>query len=271
MPSTLRLRGYAILIIVGTFVACASNPYSRFYVSSAQPGRAATVSPRATIEVLHGNDPDQDFLPMLENGYAFLGSSNFNGPAARARQALEQAQQVGATTVVLYGKYSGTVTGSVPIVLPNQPTTATTSEHGTVTGPGGTAVYSGTAVTTVSGGSTTYNIPYRVVRYDQFASFWARAKTPILGVYYRDLNQDERSALQRNRGVVATAVVKGTPAFAADILRGDILLQVAGTDVLDVNHMNSLMQANAGRLVVLQLVRAGVMKTLNVQLNQRQE
>jgi S1-C subfamily serine protease len=267
MLSTVRPQAWMILLGTIAFTACASNPYSQFYVDRAQSGRSIPASPSETIQVLHGNDPDQDFVSMAENGFALLGFANFNGPAARVGQALDQGQRVGATIVVLYGKYTGTVTGSVPIVLPNQPITATTSEHGIVSGPGGTAVYSGTAVTTISGGSTAYNIPYRVDRYDQFASFWAKAKPPILGVYSRDLDQAERSALQRNRGVVVTAVVKGSPAFASDILRGDILLQVEGTEVLDVNQMNSLLLANAGRRVVIQVMRSGAITALNVQLN----
>jgi hypothetical protein len=268
MISQTRFHLWVIVLAFLAFIACASNPYSKFYVNRARPSQAVPAVPGATIEVLRGNDPSQDFLSMLENGFTLLGFSSFNGPTARVGQAIDQGRQVGASTVVLYGKYSGTVSGSIPIVLPNQPTTATTSERGTIYGPGGTTVYSGTAVTTLSGGTTAYNIPYRVDRYDQFASFWVKSKPPILGVYYRDLDQAERSALQRNRGVVVMAVVKGSPAFVSDILRGDVLLQVAGADVLDVQQMNSLLLSNAGKRVVLQLMRAGAMNILRVQLNE---
>ena len=166
---------------------------------------------------------------MLQNGFFYLGSSSFNGRAFSPDLAIEQAKNVGASTVVVYSRYLSTVTGNIPLVLPAPPTTATTSTQGTIYGSGGTATFSGTSNTTFSGGTTTYNIPYQVDRYDQAATYWAKGRTPVCGVYVRDLNDGERQHLQRNRGAV-----DGLPAFACVPRRhpsGDVIVRVAGNEI----------------------------------------
>lgn len=255
----------ALLALGFVATSCASNPYQKFYEPVAGATPARTSEP---VQVMRGNNPDLDMHALMQEGYEAVGFSSFNAPSVKVDLALEQARTVGASLVVLYGTYTGTVSGTVPLVLPSAPATTTTTAQGSVVGRGGVATYSGSSTSTTSGGTTTYSIPYSVDRYDQIAGFWIKGRPMSLGIYFRDLDATEKQALQRNRGVVVGVVVKGTPAFAADILEGDILLALDGTEILDFGHLGTLIGGKNGQKVTLSLLRNGVSKTIVVQTNQ---
>lgn len=264
-----------VSVLVGAalfVVACASNPFQKFYTPSQVRG---TLAPRAAsaneqVHILRGNNLEQDGIAMLQNGFFYLGSSSFNGRAFSPDLAIEQAKNVGASTVVVYSRYLSTVTGNIPLVLPAPPTTATTSTQGTIYGSGGTATFSGTSNTTFSGGTTTYNIPYQVDRYDQAATYWAKGRTPVCGVYVRDLNDGERRHLQRNRGAVVIAVLKNSPAFLADILRGDVIVRVAGNEIAGSQDLLDLLAQYAGKEVLIEIERDSGPKDITLKLNPKE-
>ena len=53
----------------------------------------------------------------------------------------------------------------------------------------------------------------------------------ILGAIWRNLPNEERSALGSNSGVYIELVVKDTPAFRNDVLAGDTLMKIDGVAV----------------------------------------
>ena len=248
--------------------ACASNPYHRFY--SGKTAASPEISGRITSQssppqIYSGTDQQQDYLHLLEDGYVPLGYAAFNGPIPPRWELLQQAKSIGAHLVILYGRFDRTVSGTTPLILPNPPTTAVTTVQGTATGPSGTVRYGGTATTTVPGGTSVYNMPYSVNRYEQFAGFWVKAKPPRLGVFYRPLNDSERRTLQRNGGVVVTAVVKSSPAFVANILTGDIVLRANDTDIQSPEQFTALL-SSVPSPVVLDIRRGQESKQLTIQL-----
>jgi len=94
--------------------------------------------------------------------------------------------------------------------------------YGSAYGYGGYASYSGTAYTTTYGSKTTY-IPYTVHRSDYLATYWIKMKPPIFGTHIKDLTPEIRQQIGSNKGMLVYAVIKGSPAFEADILKGDVL------------------------------------------------
>lgn len=250
-------------------VGCAGNPYQQFYegrTASAPVYAGRLVTAPLSPEIFRGGDQNADFIAMVEDGYLFLGYSSFNGTSATKSQVLEQARTVGAARVLVYSQHASTVTGTVPLVLPAQPTTAVTTAQGGVITPRGNATYTGTATTTVYGGTTTYQLPYRVDRYDQAASFWVKSKGARLGVYARDLSDEERRTLQRNGGATVVAIVKGSPAFAANILRGDIILMANDDAIQGWDSLVAFLDRSAGQEVSLRLVRAGQERVVSLRL-----
>lgn len=62
------------------------------------------------------------------------------------------------------------------------------------------------------------------------------------------------------------AVINDSPAFAADMLRGDIITSFAGEKVINPDQFFDLVIQNAGRSVQVEINRSGAVKTLLVQL-----
>jgi S1-C subfamily serine protease len=103
---------------------------------------------------------------------------------------------------------------------------------------------------------------------------------PMAGISARDLTQEERVALDGNKGVAVRAVVKGSPAYNADILRGDIIVSFAGTAVRQPDDLTSAVSRHAGTEVEIVILRKGrgeagqsthIEKTVRAKLNQRND
>jgi membrane-associated protease RseP (regulator of RpoE activity) len=188
--------------------------------------------------VSRGSNPQQDRIAMLEAGYMLLGSSSFTGSVPPPKALLEEARSVGASRVILYQRYQQTVSGGTSLALPGSTGGGAESSVG----------YHGSGTTAGQSGSAVREIPYSVKQYAQLATFWARARPPRVGIYYRPLNEGERGAVQRNGGVVVVAVVTGSPAEKAEILRGDIILRANGDDVQSPEQFGSTLQGATGSI-----------------------
>jgi hypothetical protein len=181
----------------------------------------SVVLPTGEPQVYRGNKPEQDALKMFEDNYNLIGYSLFNARNVDENSAVAQAKKVHAPVVILYSKYTGSVSGSIPLTLPDTQTSST-SLYGSAYGYGGYASYSGTAYTTTYGSKTTY-IPYTVHRSDYLATYWIKMKPPIFGTHIKDLTPEIRQQIGSNKGMLVYAVIKGSPAFEADILKSDVL------------------------------------------------
>jgi hypothetical protein len=254
--------------ILALALGCVSG-FKQFYVDQLGPNKGQVVISSGVPEVYSGRDPQQDSLTMVERGFVLAGTSNFNGPAASLEQARAQGQAVHAAVVMLYSRFTNTVTGTIYGTVPNPDQVVTTRQQGTVYGPGGTASYSGTSTTTIPGGYSVYTIPYTTARYDQMALFWMRAKPPIFGVFTRDLTSEERTKFLQKRGVIVTAVIQQSPAFEAAILHDDLLLTIGSDDLADAATFVSVVQKHAGQEVDVEFLRSGERHTVRVKLNER--
>jgi len=193
---------------------------------------------------------------MLENSYVLLGFSSFNAPHINQNQAIEQAKKVHAETVIVYSKYTHTLSGVTPV---SSPTSETTHHSGLLTTDGsiGSTPFSGstmfTGTSTTHGTQTTY-VPYNIQRYDYFSTYWIKIKTR-LGIYAIDLTQEIRDKIESNKGVCVGAVVKGSPAFTADVLKGDIIKKFNDVEIIDGKHFSDLFGAYNESIVRLEILR----------------
>lgn len=246
-----RLR----LLLPFLLVISGCNPYSQFYTGRAENilDNPKVIIPMDAPTLKRGFDAEADMTNMLENGYALIGYSSFNAGYANENGALEQAKKVHADTVIVYTEYSHKLSGSMPITAP-------TYHSGTIYDSGGFASYSGTSYT------TTY-VPYNVERYDYFATYWVKMKPPSLGIYFDDLTDELRKKVGSNKGIYITVVVKGSPAFNADLLSGDIIRKLNDTEVIDMAHFSKLGAENKEQQIKLEVFRDGKTIIKQIQLN----
>ena len=270
-------RFFYALALLG-LSACAVNGFQRYY--SPQPGADAA---RPLLEPFHGepqiytysDDPRADVMRAREAGYLLLGTSSFYGPPKTMTRGelVEQAKSVGASMILVHSQYKDTLSGTVPYTVANPPQISTVNTSGTVNsyGSGGyaTGTYSGQSTITSPGGSSTYQIPYSVTRNDVVATFWAHQDpaTIRLGVIFEALPENIRAQLQRNTGILAAAIIQGTPAFRANILRGDVITRIGGEEVTDAPGFSAQLKQFAGQTVDIELVRGGTSKIIKVTLN----
>lgn len=266
------MKRSAILVVALTLSGCV-NPYSKFY-QDRTGGMDVTKAPNVVLydgepKLYTGQNPDEDRQRMMENGYILVGISSFNGRNINFKKAKSQARDVHAEVVFCYSKYSGTNSGVMPVTVPNNQT-STTTMTGNAYGSGGSANFNGTATTNSYGTQTTF-VPYNVRRYEYFASYWVKSKTPIFGVRVTDPTDEQRKESGGNKGLAVIVVIKGSPAFRSDFFKGDMLKKIGDIDMYDVKDFNAALDKYQGQNVKVQLVRDGKELVKDVQFNQKPE
>jgi hypothetical protein len=276
----LLFRVVSLALAVGCLLSGCASGFAKFYTPD--PNAAATLksplilpAPKTPQIFLHSNDVQADAKRLREDGYIYIGSSSFYGPANRSNQsqAIEQGKKVGAAIVLFKTEYMDTQSGVVPYTVANPPVVSTVNTSGTVNayGSGGYAsgTYNSTGTITTPGGYSTYAIPYSVTRNTFFASYWVKEDVSKLhlGVQSVPLSDDLRRKLERNTGVMIAIVVHGTPAFRANVLEGDVVLKVNGSDVVDVPGFLAQLNQLAGQKITLDVLRGDQPRVISVTLN----
>jgi len=270
------------LFFLMALAGCATNPFKSFYNDRAD-GMNVLINPAAIItseepKLFRGTKLEEDNQKMMEDGYQLLGYSSFNSGNVNAKQATAYGKEIHASVVLFYTQYTNTLSGAMPLTLPDTQTTVVrgmgAAQHsGNIYGSSGrsamysgSTVYSGSATATTYGSRTTY-IPYNINRYDYLASYWIKMKPPVLGVFFNDLTPEIRKQIGSNKGVIVEVVVKGSPAFSADLLKGDIIKKVNDTEVLDTKFLMDFLPAHAGEKVSFYIIRDGKELSKDIQLN----
>ena len=248
---------------------CATNGFTTFYTD--QTGGADLTEMENVIlkdaepAVFSGGDWEADARTMMQRGYMLVGYSSYNGPTGTVDQVLAQAKRVHADTAIFYSTYTDTVSGAMPLTLPDTQT-SNTNIYGNVYGSGGYATITGNATTTTYGTKTTY-IPYNTRRYDFSATYWVKMKPLSFGVYPEDLSVEQRKLIGSNKGAVLTIIVNESPAFMADFLPGDIIVRLNGTAVINSASLLEIIAQNEGQQVVIDLIRDGERLSKEVTFN----
>ena len=267
-----------LLMLVFSIAGCA-NGFEKYYQKGPVPDRFLVppyvVPPPTTPAVYtYSNDPKADVHKLLQDGYVYLGQASFNGNANKVSQsqAVEQGQKVGAAAILIHSEYMRTESGVIPYTVQNAPVVSTINTGGTVnvSGTGGYAsgTYNSTGTVVTPGGTSTYAIPYSFERDSFVATFWAKRDVGkiIFGVNGAPLPDDVRRKLQRNTGVLVEVVVRGTPAFQANVLEGDVITKIANEDAVDNITFGEQVRKYAGRTIELQVLRNEQPKTISVAL-----
>jgi hypothetical protein len=259
------MRSLFIAVLALALTACASG-YQQFYKPYVEPKTLTDVqllNPGEEPRVFGTSDFDRDIKTLRSKMYIPIGYSSFNGKYEDESRVKDQAKRVGATIVLVNSRYTNTQTTTSPLFIPNS---STTYHSGSVYGGGVYGGYSGTSTTT---GNTVVPITTQQRRYDQTAVFFVKStKKPQIGVFIKNLNDEQRHTIERNTGAVIEIVIEGSPAFYSNVLAGDILIKVNGTDVRDAPHAHDLMRdldANAGK-VIFTVIRNGKEKEIQIEL-----
>lgn len=227
------MKKIIILLVVLLQCAC-TNTFEKFYNSTSDTSLTEGTDV-ADTKLYFGNFADikQEGRKMLGEGYVQIGYSSFYSSPVDTDEALEFGKKLNADIVIVFEKYMDTINSAIPITTPTF-STVNTSYHNNYGG-------YGYATSTIQGSETTY-MPSTVDRYEYFASYWKKQTTKSrVGLYFEPLTNEIKQQINTNKGILVAIVVKDTPAFANDILVGDVITKINGKDVYDKASYDAIM------------------------------
>jgi hypothetical protein len=276
-----RIAWLASVVVFSFFMTgCVSpNYYSQYYhdnLPSAGTNVSVLLPYSGQTRIVTTTNPTNDINTLARAGYAILGESVFQvSGSIDSGSLMSQAKKVGADVVLCESAYLGSYQGAMPLLQYNPGTTSTTYSSGTMTanayGNGGyaygTGNYYGNSTTTTPGTFSTQMIPVTMARYSYDAVFWRKRKPPVFGVIPIPISDELKGKLQRNTGVLIAIIYDDSPAFRANLLEGDVILSMAGEDVLSPSDLSNKLFLHKGQKVDVGIWRNGELKTISVQLD----
>jgi serine protease Do len=271
---------FQAILLLALLTGCA-NPYAKFYedLTKTWPRerQLRLLAPTNQPELRAAAPPrhEDEFRQLAERNYVPIGLAQFQGGKPTRKNLLAQAHKVGAD-VVVYSSYLSHTEKGVERVSTYQPgQTYTTTTYGTANasayGSGynafGYGNYSGYTTTTSSGTVRTDFVPYERQVYSHNALFWRRVKPGIFGASFKPIPETLRNALQRNTGAYIFVITQESPAFFANFLSGDLLIQIADDPVTNPEKCLAILKKHAGKKVVIKIIRNNSERKIEVQLN----
>lgn len=269
----LKIIALAVLV-----TGCAPSGYSKYYtpyLDAKTTPDLEVLEPEDEPKIFGSNDFKNDINVLISKRYKVLGVSSFNGQYEDKSNIIAQAQSVGATIVLVKAEYTNTLTTNSTLFLPDNKTTyhsGTGSANTTYSSPYSGYLGSSNTNATYSGTSTTYGkkavpITSHQQRYDQEAVFLVKSTKKLkFGMGTRDLTPELRMQIERNSGAEIMGTIEESPSFYANVLKGDILIDIDGVMVKNSKHAFELMtnvnpEASSS---VLTIIRKGKEKKITV-------
>lgn len=221
------------------------NPYRDNFERAEIAGAAFLPPPEVPQIYLGTGDMTTDMQTLFENEYALLGGSSVRN-APSSEQVLEQGREIGAALVVVYGHFMPPA-GTTLDVLPLARRAASQQAAG--------------------GGNAMRFVTGTLGPEDQLATYWGKTRPAILGIVSRPLDAPERARLHRQDGILVETVMSGSPAAAAGLVPGDVVVAIDGRALADPRAVPEIVSALAGQRVDIDLIRNGSPLSVTVQLN----
>jgi hypothetical protein len=233
-------------LLVATTLFAAENPYEKNYKSQ-NTGNLVSLEANPDTKMYVSNHKDKDNISMLESGYDMMGTTGFEAGAVPSEMALQHAKAIKADTVLVYTKYGAALTSSSKFDTYKE------------------------AAKKNGGEIDEKDLVEEEIQYKYYASYWAKLPPPLLGVHVIKLARPTEEGEKKDelKGLRVLAVIKGSPAEAAGILRGDMLLKLNDTDLNKPEELSKVVREHQGKSVAIAYERDGVMNTVKAQINQR--
>jgi hypothetical protein len=191
----MKRHGLLVIVLLSIF-SCSSAPsFSTWYdswIDINEFSNVITLNEGEEPRIKRSSNIDNDFFEIRSNHYSCIGDTSFNGPDQDITNDIKwQCRQNGATLALYSVEYTDTRYGS--------------------------SYYKGTGGT------------YSIRRYDYQVYYFV----PLIytfeltfGIDGNNLSNKLRQEIGRNTGVYVNIVYNNTPAFHANILRGDVIIRI---------------------------------------------
>ena len=236
-------------LLMATQLLAAENLYEKNYKAQ-NTGNLASLQANPDTKMYVSNHKEDDNISMLENGYDMMGTTGFDAGEVSPDLALQHAKAIKADTVLVYSKYGSAMTAASKV--------GTYKEAAKKNG----------------GVIDEKDLVEEDVQYKYYASYWAKLPTPMLGVHIVKLvrpsdDEDENAKKDEIKGLRVLAVIKGSPAEAAGIKRGDSLLKINEIELNKPEELSGVVRKLQGQKVAIAYEREGQPATANATINKR--
>lgn len=236
------------LFMAGKLLA-AENLFEKNYKAQ-NNGNLVSLQASPDTKMYVSNHKDDDNISMLENGYDMMGTTGFDSGEISPDLALQHAKAIKADTVLVYSKYGSAMTASSKV--------STYKEAAKKNG----------------GVIDEKDLVEDNVQYKYYASYWAKLPTPMLGVHIIKLvkpSEDEDDKVKKDElpGLNVLAVIKGSPAEAAGLKRGDTLLKINEAELNKAEELSGVVRKLQGQKVAITYQHEGEVKTTQATINTR--
>lgn len=243
----LKLALMVVVLATSPAIKAEDNPYATNYQAQNQ-GNLHSLQANPEPKIFSGTRRDEDNIKMLENGYDLMGASSFESTEVPADQAVSHGRTIQADSILVYVKKAGNTTPASRMEVIKE------------------AAKTGKAL-------TEKDMAVDPSKYRYYATYWAKLPPPLLGVHVIKLIPHQSGQQEANTekaissdGVRVIAVIHGSAAEKAGVLRGDQLLSISQEKVDDAAQLSSLVRKYRGKTVNLQLERQGEPLSIAVQL-----
>jgi hypothetical protein len=230
----------AALLVFCLFVAACAGGRQPYYVPYVDPHTLTDVqklAPGQSPKIHASGDLDRDVKTAVAKGFRAIGHAPFNGELDGENGLIQQARNMGAVLVLLKSKQAEQMKPPLTPFAPGGPATAA-------------------AATGTSG---------NYANSSEIAVFFVKSVQKLkFGLFLSDLPAELRSKLGRNTGALVEVVRQNSPAAAANILPGDVVIEIADTPIRDGAHAAEIMRSTNppdGRCTV-KLLRNGAPRSV---------
>lgn len=87
-----------------------------------------------------------------------------------------------------------------------------------------------------------------------------------VGIYFEDLPDQKKMELERNSGVLVTTIAEDSPAWKANLIPGDVIIEINNIEVRNSRHAAELMdnaKAKTGN-IVFKIIRKGTVRVIDL-------
>ncbi len=233
-------------LLMAAKLFAAENPYEKNYKAQ-NTGNLVSLESNPDTKMYVSNHKDKDNISMLESGYDMMGTTGFDAGAVPSEMALQHGKAIKADTVLVYTKYGAALTSASKIETYKQ------------------------AAKKNGGEIDEKDLIEEDIQYKYYASYWAKLPPPLLGVHVIKLARPTEEGEKKDelKGLRVLAVIKGSPAEAAGILRGDMLLKLNDTDLNKAEELSKVVREHQGKSVAIAYEREGKTNTAQATINTR--
>ena len=237
-----------VLLLATQLASAGENLYEKNYKAQ-NAGGLVSMQANPDTKMYVSNHKEDDNISMLENGYDMMGSSGFEAGDVSADLALAHAKSIKADTVLVYSKYASKQASVSKIQAIKE------------------------------AAKTTHEIDESVLKQDEeqyiyYASYWAKLPPPLLGVHVVKLvraadPQDDDVKREEVQGLKILAVIKGSPAEKAGLLKADTIKKIGDLDINQSDDLFAAVKQYQGKSVEIAYERDEQASVTTATLNSR--